>query len=140
MEIVLSALRGDLGERNLGFPEDCRLHVARFWCRCRGSLLVRRHKNISSFSGKYDLAGSEFKIWPANYDLEVDNLERKQNVALKNEIERNKCKILAQKKYKSTTATNPTVLQASRKVAKPGEACQEALLKLCVKKIFIEMA
>ena len=63
-----------------------------------------------------------------------------QIVALKNEIGRNKCKILAQKKYKSTTATNPTELQASRKVAKPGEACQEALLKLCVKKIFIEMA
>ena len=26
---------------------------------------------------KYDLVGSEFKTWPANYDLEVDNLERK---------------------------------------------------------------
>ena len=63
-----------------------------------------------------------------------------QIVALKNEIGRNKCKILAQKKYKSTTATNPTELQASRKVAKPGEACQEALLKLCVKKIFIKLA
>ena len=63
-----------------------------------------------------------------------------QIVALKNEIGRNKCEILAQKKYKSTTATNPTVLQASRKVAKLGDAGQEAPLKLCVKKIFIEMA
>ena len=26
-----------------------------------------------NFSGKYDLAGSEFKIWPSNYDLEVNN-------------------------------------------------------------------
>ena len=47
------------------------------------------------------------------------------NVALKNEIGRNKCEILAQKKYKSTTATNPTVLQASRKVAKLGDAGQD---------------
>ena len=31
-----------------------------------------------SSGGKYDLAGSEFKIWPSNYDLEVDNLEREK--------------------------------------------------------------
>ena len=31
-------------------------------------------------------------------------------VALKNEIGRKKCEILTQKKYKSTTGTNPTVL------------------------------
>ena len=29
------------------------------------------------FSGKYDLAGSEFKIWPSNYDLKVDNFSKK---------------------------------------------------------------
>ena len=31
-------------------------------------------------SGKYDLAGSEFKIWPSNYDLEEDNLEKKLKI------------------------------------------------------------
>ena len=35
---------------------------------------------------------------------------------------------------------NPTVLQASRKVAKLEDAGQEAPVKLCVKKFFIEMA
>ena len=67
----------------------------------------------------------------------IDNVQ--QNVALKNEIERNKCEILAQKKYKSTTATNPTVLQASRKVAKLEDAGQEAPVKLCVMKFFIKL-
>ena len=30
-----------------------------------------------TLNGKYDLAGSEFKIWPSNYDLEL-NLERER--------------------------------------------------------------
>ena len=53
-----------------------------------------------------------------------------QNVALKNEIGSNKSKILAQKKYKSTTATNSTVRWPNwgRRVR-----TQEALPKLCVK-------
>ena len=33
--------------------------------------------HVGVLNGKYDLAGSEFKIWPSNYDLEVINLERK---------------------------------------------------------------
>ena len=34
--------------------------------------------HIGVLNGKYDLAGSEFKIWPSNYDLEVDKLEREK--------------------------------------------------------------
>ena len=33
---------------------------------------------VGVLNGKYDLAGSEFKIWPSNYDLEEDNLEGKK--------------------------------------------------------------
>ena len=33
--------------------------------------------HVGVLNGKYDLAGSEFKIWPSNYYLEEDNLEKK---------------------------------------------------------------
>ena len=39
-----------------------------------GDLVSQLHVGV--LNGKYDLAGSELKIWPSNYDLEL-NLERK---------------------------------------------------------------
>ena len=36
--------------------------------------------HVGVLNGKYDLAGSEFKIWPSNYDLEEDNLEKKLKI------------------------------------------------------------
>ena len=43
---------------------------------CQGCRKYLSFKRSANFSGKYELAGSEFKIWPSNYDLEL-NLERK---------------------------------------------------------------
>ena len=61
----------------------------------------------------------------------------------KNEIGRIKIRnteILHETNTKSKKSGNPTVLQASRKVAKSEDAGQEAPVKLCVKNFFIKKA
>ena len=96
--------------------------------------LEGKMRNISSKEIQVDTSNKSNNIFIAHctFSLHI--------VALKNEIGRKKCEILTQKKYKSTTATNPTVLQVPRKVAKWGEDGQEALAQLCVMKIFIKLA
>ena len=44
------------------------------------SLQTLTQVHVGVLNGKYDLAGSEFKIWPSNYDLEEDNLEKKLKI------------------------------------------------------------
>ena len=51
-----------------------------------------------------------------------------------------KYEIVARNKYKSTESTNPTVLQSFWKVAKWGEASQEALVNFFVIIFFSELA
>ena len=66
--------------------------------------LEGKMRNISSKEIQVDISNKSNNIFIAHctFSLHI--------VALKNEIGRKKCEILTQKKYKSTTGTNPTVL------------------------------